>query len=132
MRAVMYVLSILAQDEETQRKGCVGILMNIDPFWRPIEKADNFRLPNLMCNLGPVRYGGFHFCVSRKTMISNPVTQSILSAMTSQIFARSVRFRFHSGTSTSGVELGLDLTCFYYRYFNIDLLVRVLFCRLIT
>jgi hypothetical protein len=83
MHTVMYVLSILAQDEDTQRKGCVAIIMNIDPFRRPVDPVDHFRLANFMGNDGPVRYGACHFCVSQQSMISNPLLQSTLS-VTSQ------------------------------------------------
>jgi hypothetical protein len=83
MRVVMYVLSILAQDEDTQRKGCVAIIMNIDPFRRPVDPVDHSRLANFMGNDGPVRYGACHFCVSQQSMFSTPLLQSILS-VTSQ------------------------------------------------
>jgi hypothetical protein len=108
MRAVMYVLSIAAQDEDTQRKGCVGILINVDPFRRSVEPADNLKLCNFMANLGPVRYVACHFCVSQESRISNALTLSILQATPRWCTGtRCVRFRLHSGTSTRELDLGL-------------------------
>jgi hypothetical protein len=104
MRALMYVLSVLAQDEETQRKGCVGILMTTNPFRRPVEPAYTFKLVNLMGNLGPIRYVGYHFCIDdlqEQSTISN--LENIVAS--AQQFAR-MRFRFHSGTSTVELDLG--------------------------
>ena len=126
MRAAMYLLSVLAQDQATQRKGCVGILMNVHPFQRPAKPTDAFRLTNLMANVGPVRYVGYHFCASHKSMILN--LQPILLA-TSPILTRCARIRFHSGTSTK--ELDLSFTCFAS---NISILTfsSMLFCRLVT
>jgi hypothetical protein len=99
MRASMYLLSVLAQDEETQRKGCVGIFMSMNPLRRPVEPADPFEHFNLMVDLAPIRYLGYHFCDddSQQTMISR--VETVLSA--AQKFKR-LRFRFHSGTSTRG------------------------------
>jgi hypothetical protein len=106
MRAKMYVLSIAAQDEDTQRKGCVGICINVDPFQRSVVPADLLKLCNLMANVGPVRYVGCHFCVSQKSMLSNSLALSILQATPQWCTGtRCVRFRLHSGTSTR--ELGL-------------------------
>jgi hypothetical protein len=97
MRATMYMLSVLAQDEETQMKGCVGILFNMNPFGKPTGVGDTFSLTNLISNLAPVRYVGYHLC------IDNPQLSSMLGAMlsaTAHIITRCVRFRIHSGTST--------------------------------
>ena len=97
MRASMYLLSVLAQDEETQRKGCVGILLNTNRLVRrPVEPADGFNLlTNLMGNLGPIRYVGYHFCDEdpKQNVMSN--LGSIVSAAPEFIH---LRFRFHSGT----------------------------------
>ena len=102
MRALMYLLSVLAQDEETQRKGCVGILFNIDPFRRPADPADAVHLSNLYLNLGPIRHVGFHLCYDepQPTMILN--LESALSSANQ--FSR-VRFRVHSGTSTKELDI---------------------------
>jgi hypothetical protein len=104
MRATMYLLSVLAQDEETQRKGCVGILFenaNHHPVRQPVQQADAFNLTDLMWNLGPIRYVGYHFCNddSKRIMISN--LESTMSAV--HPFT-SLRFRFHSGTSTRELD----------------------------
>jgi hypothetical protein len=111
----MYILSVLAQDEETQRKGCVGISLNIEPFWIPAESAHYFRFANLVGNLAPVRYVSYHFCIDdplKAMMISN--LGAILSATANKI-TRCVRFRIHSGTSNSlgSWTFGLDFVCFY-------------------
>jgi hypothetical protein len=92
MRVSMYLLSVLAQDEETQRKGCVGIFMNVHPFRRPAELA--FNLTNLLNNIGPIRYEGWHFCVDEQSMPSNlgPVVSSV------HLSTRFARLRFHAGT----------------------------------
>jgi hypothetical protein len=91
----MYLLSVLAQDEETQRKGCVGIFVNRNPFRQSMEHA--FKLTNLFLNLGPIRYVGFHFCIDdhKQSMVAH--LETVLS--TAPQFSR-VRFRFHSGTLT--------------------------------
>jgi hypothetical protein len=104
MRASMYALCVLAQDEETQRKGCVGVFMNMNPFRWPVEPAYTFKLVNLMGNLGPIRYVGYHFCIDdlqEQSTISN--LENIVAS--AQQFAR-MRFRFHSGTSTVELDLG--------------------------
>jgi hypothetical protein len=90
MRVAMYLLSVLAQDEETQRKGCVGIFMNVHPFRRPAEPAAIFNLANLMIKLGPIRYEGWHFCLDEHSMISKPKV----------LLARQLpclRIRYHAG-----------------------------------
>jgi hypothetical protein len=107
----MYVLSVLAQDEETQRKGCVGILLNMKPFRQPTGAADTLSLANFMGNLSPVRYVGYHLCIDNP---QQSMLAAILSATTHQI-TRSVRVRFHSGTSTilGSFGFGLYLVCLY-------------------
>jgi hypothetical protein len=94
MRASVYLLSILAQDEETQKKGCVGIFINMKAFGVPVDPAHAFQLTNLMGNLGPIRYVGYHFCSDdpQQTRVSN--LETIVSS--AQESTR-VRFRFHSG-----------------------------------
>jgi hypothetical protein len=92
MRVVMYILSVLAQDEETQRKGCVGIFMNVHPFRRPAELA--FNLTNLLTNIGPIRYEGYHFCLDEQSMPSN--LEAIVSSV--HLSTRCVRIRYHAGT----------------------------------
>jgi hypothetical protein len=91
MRVAMYLLSVLAQDEESQMTGCVGIFMNVNPFRRPVEFA--FNLTNLLSNIGPIRYEAFHFCIDEQTMPSN------LEAVVSSVHhpTRCARIRFHAG-----------------------------------
>ena len=103
MRALLYLLSVLAQAEETQRKGCVGLLFNMHPFRRPMHPEDAVHLTNLMINLAPIRYVGHHFCYDepQPTTISN--LESALSSV--HQFSR-VRVRVYSGTSTKELDLG--------------------------
>jgi hypothetical protein len=107
----MYLLSVLAQDEETQRKGCVWVLLNIKPLVSPGERADAVHFTNLMVNLGPIRHVGIHFCYDapQQTMISN--LEALLSSANQ---FSCVRFRIHSGRSIKelaglGALLGLPL-----------------------
>ena len=103
MRALLYFLSVVAQDEETQRKGCVAILFNMHPFRRPMDPNDSVRLTNVNMNLGPIRFVGHHFCYDepQPTMISN-----LESAMSSAHQFSRVRIRVYSGTSTKELDLG--------------------------
>ena len=96
MRSFMYLVSVLMQDEETQRKGCVGILFNTNPFRRPMDPTDAVHCTNLMINLAPIRYVGFHFCYDdlHRTMIS---TLAILLSSAGQF--NCARSRVHSGMS---------------------------------
>jgi hypothetical protein len=110
MRVAMYLLSVLAQDEETQRKGCVGIFINMKPFRRPVDQSDWLKLANLMGNLAPIRYLGYHFCEDDSQQTVSSRIETLLSAAASQ-FDR-LRFRFHSGTSTRELDLGLGFTWF--------------------
>jgi hypothetical protein len=91
----MYLLSVLAQDEEMQRKGCVGIFMNLNLFWRSVEPADISNLTNLMMNFGPIRYVGFHICndLPQQSMVSN--VETLVSSKPRFTYSR---VRFHSGT----------------------------------
>jgi hypothetical protein len=123
MRVTMYLLSVLAQDEETQRKGCVGIFMNVHPFRRPVELA--FNLTNLMTNIGPMRYEAIHFCVDEQSMPPN--LESVVSSVHQP--TRCARIRFHSGT-LQGIWICALLGLRFY--FNIDLLFHGLLCRCIT
>ena len=127
MRATMYLLSVLAQDQATQRKGCVGILMNVNPLQGPPKPADTLKLTNLMVNVGPVRYVGYHFSLSQKSMIST--LQPILLA-TSPLSTRCARIRFHSGTSTK--ELDLSFPWFASNISILTFSSSMLFCRLVT
>jgi hypothetical protein len=98
----MYLLSVLAQDEETQRKGFVGIFMNMDTFKWPVTPAESNDIYHFMGNLAPIRYVGFHFCNDadpRQTMTSNYETTVLPSAQDQYTF---LRLRFHAGTSTTG------------------------------
>jgi hypothetical protein len=92
MRVTMYLISVLAQDEETQRKGYVGIFMNVHPFRRPVELA--FNITNLLTNIGPIRYEGWHFCVDEQSMPSN--LEAIVSSV--HLSTSCARIRFHAGT----------------------------------
>ena len=125
MRGLLYFLSVLAQDEETQRKGCVAILFNMHPFRRPMDPGDAVHLPNLYMNLGPIRYVGHHFCYDepQPSMISN--LESALSSV--HQFSR-VRVRVYSGTSTKELDLG------FTRFASISILTfsSMLSCRFIT
>ena len=90
----MYLLSVLAQDEDSQREGCVGITLNMSPF-RPVDPADTFRLTNLMSSLARIRYVGYHFCIDglqQESMIS-----SFGTVLSSAHQFSLVRFRVHSG-----------------------------------
>ena len=96
--------------------------MNMNPVRRPMEPVDPFEHFNLMVDLAPIRYLGYHFCDddSQQTMISR--VETVLSA--AHEFKR-LRFRFHSGTSTKELDLlGLYFVCCFN--FNIDLLVHSL------
>ena len=103
MRALLYFISVLAQDEETQRKGCVLVLFNMHPFRRPMDPNDSVRLTNVNMNLGPIRFVGHHFCYDepQPSMISN-----LESAMSSVHQFSRIRFRVYSGTSTKELDLG--------------------------
>jgi hypothetical protein len=109
MRVVMYLLSVVAQDEEAQRKGCVGMFMNMDPFLLPVEPEAAFKLSNMMFNVGPIRYVGMHFCIddTQQSMFSK--LETVLSSTQQSTRAR---FRFHSGTSTRDLDLCFYLVCF--------------------
>jgi hypothetical protein len=125
MRATMYFLSVLAQDEDTQRQGCVMILFNMDPFRRPMDPADSVHLTNLNNNLGPIRFVGYHFCYDepQPAMISNLET-----ALSSSHQSSRVRFRVHSGTSTKELDLGFT----WFASISILTFSSMLFCRFIT
>jgi hypothetical protein len=121
MRASMYLLSVLAQHEETQRKGCVGILFentNHHPVRWPVEPADAFNLTDLMWNLAPIRYVGYHFCDDDPKQIMISDLESVMSAVHQ---LTSLRFRFHSGTSTR--ELDLGFIWFTSSHLNIGILL---------
>jgi hypothetical protein len=130
MRASMYLISAFAQDEETQRKGCVGIFMNMKPFRRPVDPADDSKnIYHFMGNLAPIRYVGYHFCNDedpRKNMISSVKPTEPPSAHQPATF---LRLRFHSGTSTTK-ELDLGFT--WFASISILTFSSVLFCRFIT
>jgi hypothetical protein len=126
MRATMYMLSVLAQDEETQMKGCVGIFMNMNPFRRPVELAATFSLTNLILNLAPVRYVGYHFCSADSQQSAISKLESIFSSAPQ---SGRVRFRYHSGTSTMELDLGLTLFASIYKF---TFFSTMLFCRFFT
>ena len=126
MRALLYFISVLAQDEETQRKGCVAILFNMHPFRRPMDPEGAVHLPNLYMNLGPIRYVGHHFCYDepQPSMISN-----LESALSSVHQLNRVRIRVYSGTSKKELDLG------FTRFASISILTLfspMLYCRFIT
>ena len=124
MRALLYFLSVLAQDEETQRKGCLTILFNMHPFRRPMDPEGVVHLPNLYMNLGPIRYVGHHFCYDepQPTMISNLKKTLSLADQFS-----CVRIRVHSGTSTKELDFA------FTRFASIlTLFSSMLSCRFIN
>jgi hypothetical protein len=127
MRAVMYLLSVLAQDEETQRKGCVGVFMNMKPFRRPTEAADTVSITNFVGNLAPIRYVGYHFCNDedpRKVVISPLEPIEPPSAHQSPF----LRLRFHSGTLTKELEMSFT----WFASLSMLTFSSTLFCRFIT
>jgi hypothetical protein len=119
MRVIMYLLSVLAQDEEAQRNGCVGIFMNMDPFLLPVEAVASFKVAHLLFNVGPIRYVGMHFCIDDTQQSVFSKLENILSS--AQQSTR-VRFRYHSGTPTRDLDFDFD-SCFYLVcfHFNTDL-----------
>jgi hypothetical protein len=96
MRAIMYIISTIAREEEIQKKGFVGLFINKDPFLISVVQKGAWNLAKLTLNIAPVRCMGSHFCFdhgAKKVMLT--VFHTVL--MTAQTRAR-VRFRFHSGS----------------------------------
>ena len=84
--------------------------MNMNHFdRRPVESADPFEHFNLIVDLAPIRYLGYHFCDddSQQTMISR-----VERALSAAHKLKRLRCRFHSGTSTRELDLlGLHFVC---------------------
>ena len=98
MRALLYFISVLAQDEETQRKGCVLVLFNMHPFRRPMGPPPAAAIHSAhLIKLSPIRYVGLHLCYDdpHQTMSSNLAI--LLSSSADQF--NCARTRVHSGTS---------------------------------
>jgi hypothetical protein len=92
MRAVYYLLMAASEDEETQKRGIVGILVNIGKnrvvTFGPIAR----KMPSLTRSL-PFRWAAFHFCVNDAAFFAR-VAIDMVTLCTSHVRAR---FRKHVG-----------------------------------
>jgi hypothetical protein len=93
MRTLYYLLMAANEDEETQKKGMVGIYVNIRK-----NRVENFepnamKIRTLLTRSLPFRWGAFHFCVNDTTSSAH-VALGILMLFESRVRARS---RKHEG-----------------------------------
>jgi hypothetical protein len=93
MRALYYILMAASKDEETQKRGMVGILVNIGKnrvvTFGPIAR----KLPSLTRSL-PFRWAAFHFCVNDAAFFARVAIDMVMRCA-SHLRAR---FKKHEGT----------------------------------
>jgi hypothetical protein len=95
MRTLYYLLMAASEEEETQKKGIVGIVMNIGKNRAPVLAApsrSSRKIPALISSL-PCRYSALHFCVDE------PAASTEWISMMAILGSRGVRarFRIHKG-----------------------------------
>jgi hypothetical protein len=93
MRLAYYMLMLAFDDEETQIKGIVMLLINCGPRRRGADFEFVLKAPSVIRML-PLRIAAAHIIFDSDTL--GPVNAAILQAITK---TSRVRFRFHQGTA---------------------------------
>jgi hypothetical protein len=94
MRTVYYLLMAASEDEETQKKGMVSIVVNTQKN-RAVSFAPNGfgKIPAMARSL-PIRQSALHVCVDYASASSSAFAAIVMLIVTSRIRAR---FRKHVG-----------------------------------
>ena len=103
IRVTLYIHWALGVDEESQRKGIVGIIcwpsiteaVSPDKFaivYSPRELPQHINLSNRMFECMPVRIAGVHVCLPDK-----PIYQMLRSGIALSMRGFSSRLKFHCG-----------------------------------
>jgi hypothetical protein len=92
MRALYYLLMAASEDEETQKRGMVGIFVNIGKNRVATFEGSARKLLSLTRSL-PFRWAAFHFCVNDAAFFSR-LAIDMVTLCTSHARAR---FKKHEG-----------------------------------
>jgi hypothetical protein len=107
-----YLLSSIAEDEETQKKGMVFISYSLDSKLESNEENDHVWWACILCAQSlPVRFSSFHYCYNTPTIGSN--MKLFISA--GNPFTRA-RMRMHQGKEMIMVSFFISL--FIYLNFS--------------
>jgi hypothetical protein len=101
MKVCFYLLnSLVENDEETQRRGCVGIVYNLGPN-RSIDQSHAHALWEQLDGI-PIRFDCVHYMYD-----TEETDQAMTAFLTTADDRTRVRFRLHFGTSLEDCKLSL-------------------------
>jgi hypothetical protein len=92
MRALCYLLMAASEDEETQKRGMVGVLVNIGKNRVVTFGPSARKIPSLTRSL-PFRWAAFHFCVNDAAFFAR-LAIDMVTLCASHVRAR---FKKHEG-----------------------------------
>ena len=99
LRCMLYMFSVAALEEETQRKGLIFVWLDVGPNRTLIEGSSAAQLGTQILSVAPARTGSIHVCVgdSKLTQFWNVIRASMEPRVLTSI-------RFHCGTCTCTFE----------------------------
>jgi hypothetical protein len=93
MRALYYLMMAASEDEETQKRGMVGIFVNVGKNRVVTFEGSTRKVPSLTRSL-PFRWAAFHFCVNDAAFFARVAIDMVMRCA-SHLRAR---FKKHEGT----------------------------------
>jgi hypothetical protein len=98
-----------SQDEETQKKGIVGVVVNMGENRRGSLDLEAAKKVPVLASAIPVRFACVHFCVD------NSLAANALAMFAVLVGSRErVRFRTHMGKSQTALVSIQDVHCRFY------------------
>jgi hypothetical protein len=93
LRTLYYILMAASEDEKTQKKGMVAIVVNIGKNRAPVSFAPSGRKIQALLSSLPCRFCALHFCVDDPAAATEWISM-VMVVLGSRVRAR---FRIHKG-----------------------------------